>query len=235
MRAIVTFHSVGRVNSPLAYPPDDVAHLLDSLIAQGFPIYDLDTLLLPTTSRGIAITFDDGMQSVFSNALPLIREREIPAHLFLTTGAVGASPSWTREPEALLNWHQIEALHAAGVRVESHTANHPDLRTLNDDQINVECEAADRIIEERLGERPRYFAYPYGLSDKRVQAITGQRYQGCVTTELRVLRRVENPVCLPRLDSYYLRSPWVYRHLLSQRSRTYLGVRRWLRVLRGST
>ncbi len=239
MRAIVTFHSIDTSGSVLSYPPALFGAFVEALVASDVPICDLDTLLRAETQRGIVLTFDDGMHSVFDNALPVIRAHAIPAHLFLTTGAVAGDNRWPDQPLhaprlKMLDWSQVEALHKAGVAIESHTHNHPDLRQLDDVKLAEECRKADTLIADRLGRRPRYFAYPYGYSNPRLRDHARATYRAAVTTELRVLRAQEDVAALPRLDSYYLRVPWLTRNLESPIARAYLWLRGMLRQLRGN-
>jgi peptidoglycan/xylan/chitin deacetylase (PgdA/CDA1 family) len=239
VRAIFTFHGIDDSGSVLSYPARTLAALLDALRDAGLPLCDLDTLLAPGTRRGVALTFDDGMRSVYTHALPVLRDHAAPAHLFLATGAVGGSNRWPSQPAHapgfdMLGWDEIERLHGAGVRVESHTHSHPDLRGLDEERIAAECLEADRLIEARLGRRPQYFAYPYGYSNARARACARARYRGCVTTRLDTVRDGEDPAALPRLDSYYLRAPWVYGRLDGALPRAYLALRGALRRLRGA-
>ena len=239
MRAILTFHSIDDSGSVLSFPPRRLAGLLEALQHANLPVCDLDTLLAPTTNRGVAFTFDDGMRSVFTHALPILRDHAAPAHLFLTTGAVGGNNRWSTQPAKapcfdMLNWDEIEKLQQAGVRMESHTHSHPDLRDLDERSIAAECNEADRIIEERLGRRPRYFAYPYGFRSARACDYARGRYRASVTIELREIKGNEDPAALPRLDTYYLRAPWVFRRLDAGLPRAYLALRGVLRRLRGS-
>lgn len=239
MRAILTFHSIDDSGSVLSYPARNFAKLLDALGRCGIPILDLDTLLHPQTRSGVALTFDDGIRTVFTEALPILRSHSAPAHLFLTTGFVGKTNRWPSQPTStplfeMLRWPEIEALQAAGMRIEAHTANHPDLRQLDDDGLCAECAAADEAIAAKFGRRPFYFAYPYGYSDARVRAFARARYTGSFTTELRLTRIEEDMAALPRLDSYYLRPEWTYRDLRSRRSRAYLAVRAAIRHLRNA-
>jgi len=239
MRAIITFHDIDNKNSVLSYSPALFETLLGSLEASGLPVCSLDTLLEGKTEHGVALTFDDGMQSVFRHALPVIRDHRVPAHVFLTTGAVGGDNQWPTQPNdapcyKMLNWDEIEALHATGIYIESHTHTHPDLRQLSEMQIQEECEKADTIIEEHLGRQPHYFAYPYGYTSEAAQSISTQRYAGSVTTKLCYLNSNDEIGLLPRLDSYYLKSPWLIRNLDSALSHLYLGTRSLLRSVRGS-
>jgi peptidoglycan/xylan/chitin deacetylase (PgdA/CDA1 family) len=166
-----------------------------------------------------------------------MRAYAIPAHLFLTTGVVGGQNRWAGQPAhapafEMLDWGEIEALHEAGVNIECHTHQHPDMRRLTEAAVHEECDGADGLIARRLGRRPRFFAYPYGYHNQRVRDYVRNRYRAGVTTALRTLRAAEDPAALPRLDSYYLRA-WMARDFEGPRARSYLWLRGLVRRLRG--
>ena len=81
-------------------------------------------------------------------------------------------------------------LQASGFRIEAHTANHPDLRSLSDAEIEAEMEAADAAIEARLGRRPRFFAYPYGYHDSRVRAVAAEALRRLLHDQARLRRPI---------------------------------------------
>ena len=55
-------------------------------------------------SKRIAITFDDGYKSVFTKAFPFLKENNIPATVFLTTGAIDNNDLiWTDKLNLLKN------------------------------------------------------------------------------------------------------------------------------------
>jgi peptidoglycan/xylan/chitin deacetylase (PgdA/CDA1 family) len=221
----------------LSYSPSSFDRLLAAFERGGIPILELDELLCPRTPCGVALTFDDGIRSVFSQALPILRSHSANAHLFLTTGFVGmrepsTNQARTAPPFEMLNWSEIERLQASGMRIEAHTKSHPDLRGLSDDALRTEFEGADETIAMRLGSRPRYFAYPYGKSDARVRAVARSRYAGSFTTDLRMLRAEEDKAELPRLDAYYLRHELIFANLRAFNTRAYLAFRRALRRIR---
>ena len=72
MRAIITFHSIDDSGSVLSYPTRLFERLIDELNKKSVPIVDLTTLL-GSQESGIALTFDDGMRSIYSNALPILK------------------------------------------------------------------------------------------------------------------------------------------------------------------
>jgi peptidoglycan/xylan/chitin deacetylase (PgdA/CDA1 family) len=234
-RAVITFHSIDDAGGVLSYPPRLFDAFFAALEQRRLPIVDLDTLLAPATERGVALTFDDGMRSVFAAALPILRDHAAPAHLFLATGSVadGAASAGSGRFE-MLDWDTIERLHRGGVAIESHTHGHRDCRTLSDAEIDYECATADALIERRVGRQPQYFAYPFGYHDRRVRGRVGPRYAAAFTTALAPLSRTGDRSRLPRLDAYYLRSPLWYRHLDATPMRGYLLLRRALRIVRGT-
>lgn len=239
MRAILTFHSIEASGSVLSFDARLFDALLADLMRKAIPICDLDTLLASDAKNGIAITFDDGMKSVYQNALPILREYQAPAHVFLTTGVIGGDCMQPQQRAnapsfEMLNWQEVEALHLAGVRIECHTHTHPDMRPLTGDQIAEECGKTDEIIASRLGRRPRYFAYPFGYHNRMVRDFVRGCYSGSVTTELRKLRFNEDTAALPRLDAYYLRSKTRIRLIDSGVMHIYLALRNKMRTLKGS-
>ena len=237
MRAILTFHSIDNTGSVLSYPPETFDQLLLALQRSAIPLLDLDTLLRPETTNGIALTFDDGMRSVFTEALPILRSHSAPAHLFLTTGVVGMMNRWPSQPSAaplfeMLHWREVEALQGAGIHIEAHTVSHPDLRKLSDDALWAECDRADETIASMLGVPPRYFAYPYGFNNTRLRSFARKRYVGSVTTDVRMLRPTEDRAALPRLETYYLRKEFLFRNLQSPPTQAYIALRRVFRWVR---
>ena len=239
MKAIITFHSIDTRGSVLSYPPTALATLLEALARSEMPVLSLDELLKDETKKGITLTFDDGMQSLYTEGLPILRDFSVPAHLYLTTNSIGKNNRWPTQPKDapgfdMLTWEQVEKLHEAGVYIDAHTHNHPDMRALSVDEMKVECVIADDLIEKRVGRRPEYFAYPYGYKNDAVMNYVRNHYKATVTTELRTLGANEDFSILPRLDSYYLQSNWLQKNLDSFFGQTYLSLRSRLRTLRGT-
>ncbi len=239
MRAILTFHSIDASGSVVSFDAQLFDALLAELTRKAIPICDLDALLSSDVKTGVAITFDDGMKSVYQNALPVLQKYQAPAHVFLITGVIGVDDMRAQKlakipPLEMLNWQEVEALHLAGVRVECHTHTHPDMRSLTADQIAEECGKADEIINSRLGRKPRYFAYPFGYHNQLARDFVRGRYAGAVTTNLRKLGVGEDTASLPRLDAYYFRSAAGIRFIDSPAMHIYLTLRNKMRTLRGS-
>lgn len=240
MRAILTFHAVEARKSVLSISGEALHSLLVAIIRSGHEIIPLRKLLSGDSgSNAIALSFDDGSQSVIEKAEPILRAFEAPATLFLTTGFAGGCNAWPSQPAtapvfAMLNWDAIGSLSDSGWAIEAHTINHPDLCSLDDEALEEELAGPADVIERRTGSRPRILAYPYGNFNARVIKAVQAHYDYAVTTQFRRLRKEENPYLVPRLDSYYLRPCGIHRHFgNSSGFATYLSAISLLRRLRG--
>jgi peptidoglycan/xylan/chitin deacetylase (PgdA/CDA1 family) len=237
LRAILTFHSIDDSGSVLSFDGRLLDDLLNYLRKAAIPVHFLDDLLADDQPDGVAITFDDGARSIYETALPILNKYQVPAHLFLAAGVIGRDATWpcpvagAPGPE-MLNWDEVEALHTAGIRIENHTCNHPDMRKLSSGQMADECDQADEIIVSRLGRKPRYFAYPFGYYNESVCEVTRNRFSASLTTDLRMLGEDEDNAALPRLDSYYFRSRPLIGAFDSTAMRFYLKFRNILRQVK---
>ncbi len=243
MRGVLTFHSVDASGSVLAIAPDQLRSLVKGIRSSGHEIVSLRHLLDHPGRNRVALSFDDGFRSVHDAALPVLREEGATATLFLTTGYVGADNGWPTQPAwaprmPMMDWDQVETLHAAGWDVQAHTGSHPDLRELSDDAIRDEMEQADGAIEAKFGYRPDQFAYPYGSLDERVRELARDRYAWSVTTELAWLDGRGDDVLreagVPRLDAFYVREGRWHKSFGGATFRAWVSARAALRRLRRS-
>ena len=236
LRAILTFHSIDNSGSVLSFPVNAFKRLMTALALSETPVVGLSDIL--SVEEGVVITFDDGMKSIRDHALPVLNDLKFRAHLFLTTGAVGESNNWPTQPVlaprfSMLDWDDIEQCQAGGMRIEAHTHTHPDLRQLTEQEIETECNRVNQIIECRTGRTPKHFAYPYGYWDSRIAAAISQTYDSAVTTDMKFVgKRKPDPYGLPRLDSYYFQNGISLTQPFGLPSRTYLELRRTLRIVR---
>src|SRR5690349_7228733 len=70
------------------------AQQMDLLLRIAVPIRAGDPKLPDERGNYVAVTFDDGLQSTIDNALPVLKDRQIPATLFIVTEALGREPEW---------------------------------------------------------------------------------------------------------------------------------------------
>lgn len=242
MRAVLMFHGVDRTGSFISIDPQELDALLMSIRAAGCAILPLERLLdSPNADEdAVAITFDDGFTSVHDLAAPILAAHDAPATLFLTTGYVGRNNQWPGQPEGapsfdMMGWDQIEALAAKGWSIQAHSINHPDLRQLSEAQIEEELQGSQETIQARLGAHPEHFAYPYGYLDRRAVDIARRHFRYGLTTRMGALGASGDPLQLSRIDSFYLRAPWLHQRLLrfgGRRFSAFVRLRSLLRTLK---
>ena len=238
MRAVLMFHGVDDSGSVLSVTAAQLSSLVRAVREAGYRILPLLELLeSEDPGDAVAFTFDDGFPSLHATAAPIFRDLSGPATLFLTTEYVGKDNGWPTQPAdapqfAMMDWNQLEGLRADGWCIEAHTRTHPDLRRLEDGELEAELSGAVDVIEQRLGRCPRAFAYPYGYYDERVAQFAADRFDWAVTTNFRPLKVGEDRARVPRLDAYYFRELSVHQHFGRRRFSAYLSMRRALRLLR---
>jgi hypothetical protein len=84
---------------------------------------------------------------------------------------------------------------------------------------------AQADLQDRLGQAVRTLAYPYGSCDARVRQAAARRYDSAVTVQMRMARRGDDLLALPRLDAFYWRNPAVFRLFGTGLGRAYLSAR----------
>jgi len=215
-RVVLCYHSVDPRPSYLGLTPA----LFDEHLAwleQHCQVVPLDELVAaPRRSGGphVAITFDDGYADNHRHALPLLSARGMPASFFLAAGFLERddevmahlSEVWSTPPGALspLSWSQVAEMRAAGMGIGSHTWSHRNLAHLTIGEAEADLRRSREVLEQRLGERMRAIAYPWGKLGRHVndETFTAARRAGFelgLISLPRALREADDPMRVARL------------------------------------
>ncbi|MDX1577175.1 MAG: polysaccharide deacetylase family protein [Gemmatimonadota bacterium] len=239
MRAILTYHSIDPSGSAISTDTATFRRQIEWLAGSDVPVVSVDALLaMEDVEEGVALTFDDAFENFGSVAWPLLRDRGLPATVFVVSDHVGGSNDWGGREEPgiptlpLLGWDDLGRLAEQGVTVGSHTRTHPRLAGLEPDRLQDEVEGSAAAIERELGKRPNGFAYPYGSVDGASAGTVEGAYAWACTTELAAVEAEDSRHRLPRLDAYYFRDAGRLEAWGSARFRVRLAVRRVLRRAR---
>jgi peptidoglycan/xylan/chitin deacetylase (PgdA/CDA1 family) len=126
----------------------------------------------PCERDRVAVTFDDGYESVFTEALPEMQSRGTVGTVFVVVGAVGKHNTWdvklSPKPFRHLSWPQIMDLAGSGFEIGSHTLSHRDLTRLDTGRLRQELATSRKIIEDHTGVPVSAISYPFGRYTQRV-------------------------------------------------------------------
>lgn len=239
MKAILTYHSVDCSESPISVSEDAFKRHVRWLASGAVTVTTVEELLrMPEGADAVAITFDDGFSNFGDIAAPLLASHGLPSTLFVVTDHVGGTNAWggVRDPGVptlpLLDWQELARLSDHGVTLGAHTRSHRHLSALARDELVEEIAGSARLLEQRTGQDPAGFAYPYGTVSDEAAALVREEYRWGCTTELRSLEDADDRSRLPRLDMYYFRDRGRLETWGTARFRYYLKLRSHARRVR---
>ena len=132
-------------------------------------------------AKAVAIDFDDNRLNIFQNALPILRERQFVATVFVITRLAEGESGIGLDDFPAMRWSEVGRLMEADWCVGSHTRSHIRLadprRKLSDREIMDELEGSKEDIRRHLGIEAKAFAYPEGDADARVERMVRRVYK----------------------------------------------------------
>lgn len=224
---ILMFHGLGRRAHGDIITPKGFAAELQAMRRAGLQFVSLSQVAqflsgrAPLPPNAVAITFDDGLASVYTYAYPALERARVPFACFLVAGRVGRDP-------ADLSWTEVQAMERSGLATfGSHTmASHGAVPTgpgrsgaalvshiYYAATGSVESPAAFRkrvlrdletsrtLISAEIRRPVHWFAYPFGAYDPAVEQLlqtAGYRY--AVTTWGWGTTGFARPLALPRIN-----------------------------------
>jgi len=194
-------------------------------------LYSMLTTGKNIPSKPVALTFDDGYQSLYTEAFPVLQQYGFSATVFLIAGYCGKDNQWPGQPSFipamnLLTWEQIDEMARYGIEFGSHTFHHPRLDNLPAGALYDEIVLPKLVLEGRLGRPVTVFAYPYGRYTDLVKDMVKSSYEAACSTQPGLARPVSDRYGLERVEIKYLSHPWVFQQLFHRVFPFYLAARR---------
>ena len=184
----------------LYVPAGEFAAQMQALKAAGWHAVTLDQLKAFWTrgvplppGKPIVLTFDNGYQSQYSNALPLLNQMgRVGDEMMQLTGL---PPS-----QGGLSDSQVRALIADGWELDTQGISHADLIALPASELHYQVFAARQLLRQRYGVPVDWFAYPSGHYNASVIAtLKSAGFAGSVTVVPGWASPGDDPFRLPRL------------------------------------
>lgn len=190
--------------SPEAFRSD-----LAYLKAQGYtPVLIRDLLAYANEGKAlpekpVMITFDDGYESFYEYAFPILQEMEFPA-VFSVVGRYADEYTQTDDHHIRYshsNWAQLKELQDSGiVEIQNHSYNlHSNEGRKGSKKLPGESQEAYRKLlngdlgklqsacTEHLGVTPTTFTYPFGhISTEALPVLKGMGFQAAMTCEEKI-------------------------------------------------
>ncbi|WP_048810036.1 polysaccharide deacetylase family protein [Candidatus Methylacidiphilum infernorum] len=210
---ILMYHHIGKSPKESKFPSLWVPSLLferqlGEFWSLEWPAITLGEFVAASCSvcRGVILSFDDGYQSVFTRALPLLTRFKMRAILFIVVDYIGKSNEWDRplgEPShKLMSKEEIREWIASGQEIGSHSLTHPHLPRLSFREAQREIEDSKKRLEDIFSFPVRHFSYPYGeWNEQCMEIVEKAGYESACQIAEGVNLPGENPFCLKRLTA----------------------------------
>lgn len=188
MRLVIFTYHYFHAETPYGIPRHDFRYSLsadrfrehcEALARSGYEIIRPDRILEKledtTDQRGLAVTIDDGHDSVERIAFDILMQSGIAAVVNVVPGRVGQ--------QHYLTWSSLRNLATHGFSIESHSMYHRNLTHLGRHELASDVESARKTIEDNVGTPVTFLTAPMGRVNSRVvRAARDAGYRGVMTS-----------------------------------------------------
>ncbi|MBE0448467.1 MAG: S-layer homology domain-containing protein [Actinobacteria bacterium] len=197
--AILTYHHIDDKEDNYTISLERFIEQLDTLKKLGYNFISLEQTTDFLEGKGtlpvnaIVVTFDDGRDSFYRYAYPVLKQRSIPASMFVVVSYVGTG----RDEMRKLSWQEMKEIQDDGFSFYSHTygshyyivvdANGAKAPALSGpayrsdgssetqgefrSRVEKDLREAKELLETNLGQRVEYLALPFGIADDEAISI----------------------------------------------------------------
>lgn len=216
---VFTFHALDGRSDLAACPPEVFAHAVGRLARLGVSCLTVGAVAERVSAgrglpeRSVALTFDDGYESVYHHALPVLRRHGFVATLFPSVGETepggrGHERLPSLEGRPMLTWDQIRDLRDHGWEIGAHGCQHRPLPERAGPEAAADIARSRERIARETGEEVRGFSYPFGRYTARVQgAVREAGFAYAVSDLMGRVTPASDPFALERIETFYLRGP----------------------------
>ena len=168
---VLLYHSISDDGSRLSVNKKNFEKQLNFLSKNGYQSMGPDELYQclnqgQVPNKKIIITFDDGYQDNYTQALPILKKYNFSAIIFIATKFIGQKASFAtdkiNQDKKILDFNEIKDLAEEGIIISNHFHSHLPLTGLNKEQITNEYHTAQNILKNfnHRNIYPEIVAYP---------------------------------------------------------------------------
>lgn len=199
---IICYHSFSRVGNSYSIAPSIFKKQILSLSSK-FSFVSLDEIFKANKRNCIALTVDDGYEDVLS-IMPFIEKYKIPLTIFVLGNPQQANRNELSHPGKLLNFSQLKLLQKKGVTIGCHSMTHANFGSLNSKQLRKEIVDSKKILENKLGTKIQYFAFPKGIYTKEALKYVKQSgYKAAFTVSSGAVNGIDFLTPRTIIDQFY--------------------------------
>lgn len=210
---VLMYHSIGTTTARkfrrFAVPPDEFAAQMAFLAVEGYQPVTAAELAAsrsgrPLPPRPVVLTFDDAYTDFYTAALPVLRQHDFRAALYVPTAYVGDTTRFNGSSgegsRPVLSWQGLRDLAAEGIEVAAHSHTHPQMDRVPAEVVRDEAARSRSLLEDKLGLAVEGFAYPFGYWDSEARAaVAGAGFRYAFAVAEMVATTDDDMMTLPRL------------------------------------
>ncbi len=113
--------------------------------------------------KPIILTFDDAYNDFYIKAFPELKKRNMTAVMYL--------PSNKLDTEGYMTLKQIKELRGNNIEIGSHSLNHANLGSLDEENLRKEIFESKHFLEKLTDQKVLSFCYPYGIYNSHIRSL----------------------------------------------------------------
>ncbi|MDO8493079.1 MAG: polysaccharide deacetylase family protein [bacterium] len=172
---VLTYHSVSDGATPISVTTESFRKQMKFLVESGRSVISLREYF--DGKSGVLITFDDAFKDVYQNALPILKENNFPAVIFVNTSLLGGHATFATldkdRSRQICTLEDLRQLADSKFAIANHGNDHRQLSGLADDEVISEYEKAFSFIKKSFikNSYPDVFVFPKGAKNESVKVL----------------------------------------------------------------